>query len=47
MKHRLSHKAERLDELAGLSALDRRELVEKWRSFYKIRGHRWEAKINF
>jgi hypothetical protein len=34
MKHRLSHKAERLAELADLPALDRRELVEKWRSLY-------------
>ena len=35
MKHHLSHKAVRFDELAGLSALDRKELVEKWRSLYK------------
>ena len=35
MKHQLSHKAVRFDELAGLSALDRKELVEKWRSLYK------------
>jgi hypothetical protein len=35
MKHRLSHKAVRFDELAGLSALDRKELVEKWRILYK------------
>ena len=35
MKHHLSHKAVRFDELAGLSALDRKELVEKWRSIYK------------
>ena len=34
MKHRLSHKAERLAELADLPVLDRRELVEKWRSLY-------------
>jgi hypothetical protein len=35
MRHHLSHKAVRFDELAGLSALDRKELVEKWRSLYK------------
>ena len=35
MKHHLSYKAVRFDELAGLSALDRKELVEKWRSLYK------------
>jgi hypothetical protein len=34
MKHRLSYKAGSLAELAGLPALDRRELVEKWRSLY-------------
>jgi hypothetical protein len=35
MKHRLSLKAESINELAGLSALDRRVLVEKWQSLYK------------
>ena len=35
MKHHLSLKAVRFDELAGLSALDRKELVEKWRSLYR------------
>src|SRR5271157_313180 len=35
MKHRLSLNSGLLDELTGLSALDRKELVEKWRSLYK------------
>jgi len=34
MKHRLSYKAGRLEELAGLSVLDRKELVEKWQLLY-------------
>jgi hypothetical protein len=34
MKNRLSHKVERLDELARLPTLDRRELVEKWQILY-------------
>ncbi|HUN55789.1 MAG TPA: DUF2924 domain-containing protein [Smithella sp.] len=34
MKHRLSHKAVRFDELAGLPALNRKELVEKWQLLY-------------
>jgi hypothetical protein len=35
MKHRLSLNSGMLDELTGLSALDRKELVEKWQSLYK------------
>jgi Protein of unknown function (DUF2924) len=34
MKHRLSLNAERIAELAGLSALGRRELIEKWQLLY-------------
>jgi len=35
MKHRLFLNARKLaDELAGLSALDRRALIEKWRTLY-------------
>jgi hypothetical protein len=34
MKHRLSHKAGMFPDLAILSALDRRELVEKWQLLY-------------